>query len=294
MKQSTQLKGKLAETGLGKTVPDVTGEKRSFYYDILNDICQESGIKILWLSNNWLAVLEKDDVRKLVMGHKFDLNSAVASATADDKYATFEVLRQAKLPIIQHALLYEPGNMAHFVEGRNSLDYIKNYLIEHSNHIVIKPNNGTCGTNVLQIRKPEEILPAIEKIFHQSYSASMCPFYEVLHEYRVVLLDEEARLVYKKERGEDWRFNLQKGARAVKVSDQALKENLGALAKRAAKALGLRFCSVDIIETTSREWLIMEVNSGVMIERYLRQNPAEYAKVRQIYADAVKKMFDAD
>ena len=51
----------------------------------------------------------------------------------------------------------------------------------------------------------------------------------------VILLDNEARLVYDKVRGKDWRFNLQQGARAVDVEDEGLRKYLVELAQRAAR-----------------------------------------------------------
>lgn len=267
------------------------GNGLSFYCSILDEICQEEDIKIQWLSNNWLALLEKNGQHKFIMGHKFDINSAIAAAIADDKYATFDVLRQAKIPVIEHALLYEPGDLERHAENHNSLDYVETYLAEHDNHIVIKPNNGARGINVFQIITPDQIPPVLKKIFHQSYSASMCPFYDILREFRVILLDNEARLVYDKVRGKDWRFNLQQGARAVDVEDEGLRRYLVELAQRAARALGLRFCSVDIIETAEHERLVMEINSGVMTEHYLEQHPDKYDKVKHIYRDAVRAMF---
>lgn len=267
------------------------GNGLSFYCSILDEICQEEDIKIQWLSNDWLALLEKNGQRKFIMGHKFDLNPAIAGAIADDKYATFDVLRQAKIPVIEHALLYEPSNLEQHAEGRNSLDYVEKYLAEHDDHIVIKPNNGARGINVFQITAPDQIPPALKRVFHQSYSASMCPFYDMSHEYRVILLDGEARLVIDKIRGKDWRFNLQQGARSVDVEDEGLRRCLVELARQAAGALGLRFCSVDIIETAEHERLVMEINSGVMTEHYLEQHPDKYAEIKQIYWDAVKRMF---
>ena len=43
-----------------------------------------------------------------------------------------------KIPVIEHAPLYEPGDLERHAENRNSLDYVETYLAEHDNHIVIK------------------------------------------------------------------------------------------------------------------------------------------------------------
>ena len=267
--------------------------KTSDYHQILEEICQEESIKLTWLSSDWLGQLEKSGQYRYILGHKFDLNSGAALQVADDKYATFEVLRKSGVPIINHQILYEAQNHETYVQGRNSLAYVMDFFNQHQQHIVLKPNVGQCGHNVYQITQSEQIAPALKKIFHQSMSASMCPFYEIKHEYRVILLDEEARLVYQKTRGKDWRFNLSQGATAQPVQDQLFQQCLVCLAQKAAKALNLRFCSVDIIDTVQHELLIMEVNSGVMTSGYLEQHPEQYADVEAMYHDAIVKMFEA-
>lgn len=264
----------------------------SSYCSILRDICQEEKATITWLSNGYLGVIEKNGCIGRVMGHKFDLNSVVASLTADDKYATFDVLRTHGIPVAEHALIYEFQNHADFAEGRNSLEYAEQYLRNHDNHIVIKPNNGSLGAKVFQIKTASELEPALAQVFYQATSASMCPYYEIQYEYRVIVLDGETRLIYGKTRSDDWRFNLCRGAQSFKVEDFGLRNELAQTALVATKAIGLRFCSVDIINTIDNEHLVLEVNSGVMIEKYLQQHPEDYTLVKEIYHDAVRKMLN--
>lgn len=92
--------------------------KTSIYHRILNEICQEEGIKLDWLSSDWLAVMQLDGQRRQVLGYgKFDLNSAAASMAADDKYVTFELLAQSNIPVVEYAILYEFTNHYPYVEG---------------------------------------------------------------------------------------------------------------------------------------------------------------------------------
>lgn len=258
---------------------------------ILSEVCQEREINLRWLSNGWLAMLEKGGEKRYVMGHKFGVNAATPAMIADDKFATYEVLKAGNVPVIEHRLLYDENNPTPYARNYQSKPYVEQFFRENGNHIVIKPTNGYCGENVYQVASMEEVSPILEKIFHHSCSAVMCPFYEILNEYRLIMLDGEVRLAYKKVRGEDWRFNLGQGARAERIEDVKLYEKLQKIARAATTALGLRFCSVDIIETDQHELLVMEINSGVMTGNYLRQHPEEYPQVKQFYADVVERMF---
>lgn len=267
--------------------------KKSVYHQTLEEICHESGISLTWLSAGWMAQLDKGEERHRILGHKFDLNSAASSLVADDKYATYEVLRQDGVPVISHNIVYEYTNHEPYATGKNSLEYILNFFTAHDKHIVIKPNLGQCGNNVFQITSEDQIPAALKKIFHQSMSASMCPFYHIRHEYRVIVLDGEECLSYQKNLGKGWKFNLCHGATAQPIQDKIMHQCIVNLAKRAAKALNLRFCSVDVIDTMDHELMIMEVNSGVMTENYLKQYPAQREHVKAIYRDAIQKMFSA-
>lgn len=268
------------------------GNVPSYFDQMLREICDTEEIQLQWVSNFWVAILQARAQTHFIIGHKFDLNPYAAGLIADDKYSTYEVLSRADLPIIEHRLIYAPRETSICAADYNSLARMEEYLAQHQNHIVIKPNNGTLGKDVVEITSFRQLPAGLKQVFRQSFSGSMCPFYEIRYEYRIIVLDGESRLVYRKERGADWRFNLDHGARASKVTDSQKRQQLTQLAVDAARALGLRFCAVDIIETVDDEILIMEINSGVMIEHYLEQKPDDYELVKAIYADAIRKMFD--
>lgn len=269
-------------------------EETSFYHRIIREICQEDGIDLTWLSSHWLAVMRYDGKVRHTLGYKFDLNPAGSCLAADDKYATFEVLRQAGLPIIEHAILYPRSLTEVYVKERNTPQYIADFFAQYDQHIVIKANSGSCGTAVYQVTSLDQVPQILERVFHQSFSASLCPFYDIQHEYRVTILDGEVRLAYQKDRqGDNWKFNLSQGAIASQIKDKTLLQKLTVLAQKSAQAIGLRFCNVDIIETAKNELLIIEINSGVVIEHYLEQFPQDYEKVKAIYRDAIQKMFES-
>ncbi len=277
-----------------KPTASLSNEANYSYDSTLYQICQEENINFQFLSRNWVKRLERNGQVHFIVGFKFDLNSAAASLVADDKYALFETLEFARVPVIDHAILYEPTNTASHALGCNSMPYILNYFEKHQRDIVIKGNNSTGGRQVYHVTSPDQIPPVLIEVFHQNYSASLCPFYHIRHEYRVILLDGAVRLAYRKSLSgaqSNWKFNLQQGAWSEPILEQQYPE-LIALAKRAVAAIGLRFCSVDIIETDDGQLLVIEINSGVMIQRYVEQHPDAALLVREIYHDAIRKMFE--
>lgn len=89
----------------------------------------------------------------------------------------------------------------------------------------------------------------------------------------------------------NWKFNLSQGSTAKKVNDKLLQDKLIKIAEQVCKEINLKFGSVDIIETTDNELLVLEVNSGVMLENYVRLNPDEYETVKNIYKNAILNLF---
>lgn len=89
----------------------------------------------------------------------------------------------------------------------------------------------------------------------------------------------------------NWKFNLSQGSIAKKVNDKILQDRLIKIAKQVCNEINLKFGSIDIIETTDNELLVLEVNSGVMLENFVRLNPQEYTTVKNIYRNAIKSLF---
>lgn len=267
---------------------------------LILDICKKEGINVKTLSRGWLFQLEKDGKVRHMFKNCPSLNSQSAGLIAADKFATSEVLSAADIPVIEHAILYPFDNHRDFAEGCNTPEYLHSFFKKHHQDIVLKPNCGMGGQGITHITSSEQFSTALAAAFSHSDSASLCPFYHIHHEYRVIMLDGEPRLVYSKARGADWRFNLQHGAKVVDVDPESqLYDQLTTLARRAVNVLDLRFCSVDIIELDpsdphaihSPELLIIEVNSTVVASHYLEQRPAQADLVEAFYRDAILKMF---
>ena len=308
---------------------------KNTFKEIIQEICNENNIKYKFLSKDWVIMLEKNGKTRFISGYKFDLNTHGIGLIADDKYALYEVLKNKNIPVIEHKIVYNKTNNLDYATGCNTYNYVKEYFTKNNNHIIIKPNNGTCGNDVFNITRINEIDSILDKIFVNNYSISMCPFYTIKHEYRAIMLDGENKLLYAKylpivtgdgnktirqlllefnqeffmDKLEDsqydkvlankerfkynWKFNLSQGAIAKKVDDELLKEKLIKLAKQVCEKINLRFGSIDIIQTTDDELIVLEVNSGVMLENYTRLNPDEYVVAKEIYKKAIEKLFES-
>ena len=307
---------------------------KNSFKGIIQQICDENSIKYKLLSKDWVIMLEKDGKTRYICGYKFDLNGHGIGLIADDKFALYEILKAKGIPVIEHKIVYNSTNKSYYAVGCNTHEYVKDYFLKNNNHIVIKPNDGKCGHNVFNVSDINEIDSILDKLFINNYSVSICPFYDIKHEHRAIMLDGENKLLYTKclpvvigdgkktirelllefnnsyfqdklqdskyerilskyEKFQyDWKFNLSQGAIAKKLENEELYKKLINLAKQVCRETNLKFASVDIIETTNNDLLVLEANSGVTIDKYVCLNPDEYITAKEIYAVAIEKLFN--
>jgi glutathione synthase/RimK-type ligase-like ATP-grasp enzyme len=74
------------------------------------------------------------------------------------------------------------------------------------------------------------------------------------------------------------------------VGEGPVYDQLVELARRAQQAINIRFASVDVVEAKG-QLLILEINSGVMMEYFARHFPESRTIAKGIYARAVEQMF---
>ncbi|MGJ5175491.1 RimK-like protein [Bradyrhizobium oligotrophicum] len=69
-----------------------------------------------------------------------------------------------------------------------------------------------------------------------------------------------------------WRHNLEFGAQPVLLTAGALREACTALARAAARVIGIRYTSIDVV-LVDGHWQVLEINSGVKMEVLGRHAP---------------------
>jgi hypothetical protein len=85
----------------------------------------------------------------------------------------------------------------------------------------------------------------------------------------------------------NWRHNLDAGAEPVLLQQGETRERCIEQAIAAAKSIGLRFGSIDVVQVDGA-WRILEINSGVVMEALGKTYPE---LVYAAYAAALDKVF---
>lgn len=303
------------------------------YVRILKEICKENGIELESFSYEWIFKLCKGNKTGYIFGYQFDLNSGVSQSICADKSATSDVLISAKIPCVTHTFFMSPVNQKYVSQIGNWKHIIR--LLETHQKLVCKSNEGSGGNNVFLVNNHYELENAVHRIFKVSRSMAISPYYEIINEYRVIVLNNEIKLVYSKNRpylmGDgissvkellinylkeskcffsiekeeeylyipkhnekfflSWKHNLSNGAYADILNDKETIKKLSELALKATTVLNLKFVSIDIINT--KDGLkILEINSGVMMERLSQQTNQSYDIVKKIYNEAIISMLE--
>ena len=89
----------------------------------------------------------------------------------------------------------------------------------------------------------------------------------------------------------NWKFNLSQGSISKTIEDNKLKENLMTIVNKIYNFIDVNFVSIDIIKTRDNNLQVLEINSGVMLENYLKQHPDERDKIKEIYKKAIGNLF---
>ncbi|MCL2095247.1 ATP-grasp domain-containing protein [Candidatus Saccharibacteria bacterium] len=265
--------------------------------ELIAEICTDLGINLTRLSRNWVYQLEKDGKIRHIISNRFDLNPQAAGLLMDDKYACYSVLKSQNIPTIEHYLIFNPGRLPTYVPAGGVWPEVK-AIFERHQRLVAKPNHGNRGRGIYLCDTYPELERAITTLFRTHPTISLCPFYDVPHEYRVFFLDGVVKLIYGKTRTEgEWKHNLTHGAQAFLLDDPHnphhadLRRRLADLAQRSAHATNLRFATIDVSELTTGELLIMEINSGVAMGKFIEQIPSGRRLAKSIYTAAIQAMF---
>ena len=187
---------------------------RRIFVDAITKYCAGRGIACEVKSQGWLIVMQRGDQRRFALGYDLGLNSAISHRIASDKAATSDLLAMSGIPCVAHTQFSNPL-LADYAPSSGLHAAMRDLLRQHPHGVVLKPNEGTSGRQVVKVTNEADLERVARDIFASHLSLAISPYVEIAEEVRVVLIDEAPLVVYAKARGADWRHNLDLGARPV-------------------------------------------------------------------------------
>lgn len=168
-----------------------------FFHTMIRELCSEMDIKMDKLSYDWVLQLSKEGKIRHITRNHLDLNPQATGEIADDKYATYEVLKSQNVPVIEHTMIFNPAMRNQYISEEGVWSIVVSEFSKYG-CLVVKPNNGCQGQDVSLCHTLKETEEAIQNIFQKQTMASICPYYDIKTEYRTFYLNGEVLLIYGK------------------------------------------------------------------------------------------------
>jgi len=165
------------------------------YHKVIKEVCDDLNIEFELLSDDYIIKLSKNGITKYVYGFKFDNNSHSVGLIIDDKYGLYKILKDYGIKAVEHEIVYD---RLFTTKYDNNVKFVEDYFVSHNNKIVIKPNHGSGGSGVYLIDDIKQIENTMKILFEKNLSICVCPYYDAVTEYRVVVLNNKVELVYQK------------------------------------------------------------------------------------------------
>ena len=165
----------------------------------LRAFARENGLELEEFCHNWVHKLTNPKTGKssFVFGYDLGLNPSSVAQICRDKVATSEILETAEIPVVPHRLIIQP-NLVSYAPSATESEVLKQVFDESGEQIVVKPNEGTGGRDVYKVRSIAQAIPIIERMHAMDKAVAVCPYVEIEQEWRVYVLNGEARIVLKK------------------------------------------------------------------------------------------------
>ena len=186
-------------------------------------------------------------------------NSATAVETCDDKMTTYLALQNAGVRLAESI----PAPLCYTPNATADERFLQTVAKELGFPLVMKSSYGSFGTGVQLVRDMTELIETEQKNLYRPH------FYQAFiaessgRDIRVIVIG--GKMVAAMERvamNGEFRSNIELGGKGRKIT---LSPEYATLAERAAIALGLDYCGVDVLET-SDGGVICEVNSNAFFE----------------------------
>jgi len=262
---------------------------------IVEEICYEEAINISYYANNWYLILEKNGRTQTIWGYRFDANGGAELMMANDKYITHEFLEKHSIRTPHCIFFMTPDKCARF-----EIPYFntrENFLEPLSLPVVVRQNRGGhSGNNISLHYDFKSAQTSIKELHTKELDAVISSFIPNAREFRCIIFDKKIYIHYEKirqntDQDDGFKHNLSRGAL---VHEIPLPASIADLTDQAMAIIPLRMYSLDVLLDENNTAWILEINSGVMTEGYIRQGGnLAYQKAKHYYKTAIMNIFNS-
>ena len=212
---------------------------------IMQEIAVRHMISFSSYSSGWVMTLEKGDVKRIICGNTFPLNNASSSRACSDKAAASTIMELNSINHVEHELFLNP-ELEKWSPNHGVWDSLKECFHRYNNNVVCKQKDGSGGIEVYHVQTHRELEIAVQQLFSKHRDLVISPFKNIRFEYRVIVLNNEVELIFKKIPP----FITGDGEKTIaELTVDYLKKLNPMQAKKIAKHLSpLQMCKTEVLE----------------------------------------------
>lgn len=158
---------------------------------LIKEVCDNNNIDIKYFADNTVCELISSNNKAYIYRNKFPLNNNALANIFDDKALTYDLLNSYSVDAIIHE--YINKEMIN-----NDIGLLSKLFNKYNNDVVIKKLNGTCGNSVYRCQTIDELHLYSNMLLSKQTAFTISPYMQIDNEYRVVVLNNNIELIYKK------------------------------------------------------------------------------------------------
>ncbi len=186
-------------------------------------------------------------------------NSAEAVEACDDKVATYFALRNAGVRVAKTI----PAPLCYTPEAKANPAFLQKVADELTLPLVVKKSYGSFGAGVCLARTMTELSEIANRWLHTPHCYQQFLSDAAGRDIRALVIGGKVVAAMERVAQEgEFRSNIELGGKGRRID---LSKEYAQTAEKAAKALGLAYCGVDLLQTKEGA-VVCEVNSNAFFE----------------------------
>ncbi|MBQ7912310.1 MAG: RimK family alpha-L-glutamate ligase [Clostridia bacterium] len=232
---------------------------------------------------NFAVYLDKDKyLGRMLEGLGLRLfNPISAIELCDDKMLTYLALREANVPLIKSV----PAPLCYTPNVKANEFFLQKVSQELGFPLVVKKSYGSFGAGVQLVHGMPDLIKAGNEFLHEPHFFQQFISEAAGRDIRVIVIGGKAVAAMERvAKTGEFRSNIELGGEGRTI---ALSETVASVAEKAARALGLDYCGVDVLQTQDGA-RICEVNSNAFFEGL---EATTGINVARLYAEYISNIF---
>jgi ribosomal protein S6--L-glutamate ligase/gamma-F420-2:alpha-L-glutamate ligase len=206
-------------------------------------------------------------------------NPISAIEACDDKMLTYLALRKANVPLIKTV----PAPLCYTPNANVNEEFLQQVAQELGFPLVVKKSYGSFGAGVQLVHGMGELIKTANEFLREPHFYQQFIKEAAGRDIRVIVIGGKAVAAMERvAQAGEFRSNIELGGvgKAIQPSEAVIS-----VAEKAAQALGLDYCGVDVLEVMGKA-MICEVNSNAFFEGL---ECATGVNVARLYAEYIHK-----